>query len=396
MSNPTYHIHTPEGNITSPFLPPPHFGQRGSGLGEEGEEGSYSVGQKVVLGSVLTLMVLVAVAGNLLVCAAVLTDRRLKNNSNFFIVSLAIADLLMALGVMTFAIANDIQGRWMFGAAFCRIWISADVMCSTASILNLCVISLDRYVHIKDPLHYELWMTTRKTAAFIGSVWGMSVLISFLPIHLGWHQAPTTAHSDHHTQLCVFDLNPVYAIVSSTISFYIPCVVMVSIYARLYMYARRHVLTIRRTQTAGDRFQEGAKSRVSDHKAAVTLGIIMGVFLLCWMPFFVINPILALCSTCVPQLVYQILTWCGYVNSCLNPVIYSIFNTEFRDAFRTILFPSCFLESRIKQQCAGSPSAGSRSRLNKARHGPPPTDNGASTPRRSSKEKLFADRITSV
>ena len=413
MSNPTYSILISGVNFS--HLPPPgvlgdqgvfgHVEERAEGEGVE-EEGGYSLAERATIGTILTVMVFVAVAGNLLVCAAVFTDHRLKRNSNFFIVSLAIADLLVALVVMTFAIANDIHGRWVFGAVFCRIWISSDIMCSTASILNLCVISLDRYVHIKDPLHYETWMTTRKTVLFIATVWILSVLISFVPTHLGWHESPTGLNSSTaDDELCIFDLNPIYAVVSSTISFYIPCVVMVSIYVRLYVYARRHVEVIRRTHTA-DRFQGGAGAnggsakasyKVSDHKAAVTLGIIMGVFLLCWVPFFIVNPIAAFCNTCIPKLVFQILTWCGYVNSCLNPIIYSIFNTEFRDAFRRILFPKCFLEKRKKSLYAASMSSqGSRSRLNKSEYGPPLTENGASTIRRNSREKLFADKVTSL
>ncbi|KAK7109115.1 dopamine receptor 1-like [Littorina saxatilis] len=395
MSNPTYNIHTPGGGNVSHLAPP---GGGGAGLGGDGEEG-YSVAEKAVIGTMLTIMVFVAVVGNLLVCAAVFTDRRLKRNSNFFIVSLAIADLLVALVVMTFAIANDIHGRWVFGAVFCRIWISSDIMCSTASILNLCVISLDRYVHIKDPLRYEAWMTTRKTVIFIGTVWVLSALMSFVPTHLGWHESPAGLNSTADTELCIFDLNPIYAVVSSAISFYIPCIVMVSIYVRLYCYARRHAETIRRTHTA-ERFGNGAAKgsyKVSDHKAAVTLGIIMGVFLLCWAPFFVINPIAAFCNTCIPKLVFQILTWCGYVNSCLNPIIYSIFNTEFRYAFRRILFPKCFLEARRNQYSPNNSSAvANRSRVNKTEYGPPLTENGASTVRRNSKEKLFADKVTSL
>ncbi|KAL8607120.1 hypothetical protein ACOMHN_008706 [Nucella lapillus] len=403
-SFPTYSIFPPGFNVSD--LPPTDVwdggGLDGEGEGEEGEEG-YSVAKKAVIGTMLTIMVFVAVVGNLLVCAAVFTDRRLKRNSNFFIVSLAIADLLVALVVMTFAIANDIQGRWVFGAVFCRIWISSDIMCSTASILNLCVISLDRYLHIRDPLRYEAWMTTRKTVSMIATVWILSVLISFVPTHLGWHESPDGDHTDK--DLCIFDLNPIYAVVSSTISFYIPCIVMVSIYVRLYAYARRHVKTIRKTHTL-DRFHNRNNGstkgsyKVSDHKAAVTLGIIMGVFLLCWVPFFIVNPIAAFCSSCIPQLVFQILTWCGYVNSCLNPIIYSIFNTEFRYAFRRILLPRCILKRRRNRSLYNNSSmAGSRSRVNKSEYAPPMTENGGgatSTIRQESREKLFTDTATTT
>ena len=80
----------------------------------------------------------------------------------------------------------------------------------------------------------------------------------------------------------------------------------------------------------------------SDHKAAITLGVIMGTFLFCWTPFFVINVTGAFCA-CVPPLLFNALTWLGYVNSMANPVIYPVFNQDFRAAFKRILCtPTCF------------------------------------------------------
>lgn len=354
--------------------------------------------QKILIGITLSIMTFIAIVGNILVVAAVFTDRRLKRYSNFFIVSLAIADLLVAVGVMTFAIANDVQGVWYFGPVFCKIWVSADVMCCTASILNLCVISLDRYIHIKDPLHYDAWMTARKTYLFIAVVWVLSLVISFLPIQMGWHKRNETEEVTDDS--CAFAPNSVYAVVSSSISFYIPCIVMLSIYLRLYMYARRHVESIKRTHTA-DRFHQNhgsAKSsyKVSDHKAAVTLGIIMGVFLLCWVPFFIMNPIAAFCDNCIPKVAFQILTWLGYANSALNPIIYSIFNQEFRDAFRRILCPRWCNERRQMNMFATTIK---KKKVIKSEYTPPLMENGstsASTIRKNSRERLFAEKITSL
>ena len=103
----------------------------------------------ITLAILLSLIVVFAVAGNMLVIAAILTDRALRQTGNYFLVSLALADMLVAGAVMTFAVANDVMGRWPFGRTLCDVWLSADVMCSTASILNLCAVSLDRYLHIR-------------------------------------------------------------------------------------------------------------------------------------------------------------------------------------------------------------------------------------------------------
>jgi len=116
----------------------------------------------LTLAIVLSLIVVFAVAGNLLVIAAILTDRTLRQTGNYFLVSLAMADMLVAAAVMTFAVANDVMGRWPFGRTLCDVWLSADVMCSTASILNLCAVSLDRYLHIRRCLYHLILLTQLK------------------------------------------------------------------------------------------------------------------------------------------------------------------------------------------------------------------------------------------
>ncbi|CAM1317386.1 DRD1 (predicted) [Pycnogonum litorale] len=309
--------------------------------------------KRFFVGFVLSTIIFCAISGNILVCVAIYTDRKLRKLGNLFLVSLAVADLLVSSLVMTFAVVNDLMGYWMFGQKFCEIWMSLDVMCSTASILNLCAISLDRYIHIRDPLRYETWMKRSTVCAGIGLVWFLSVLISFLPMNLGWH-APSEGEEiddltvDPSRPICALNFTPTYAIVSSCISFYIPCVVMVLLYAQLYRYAQKHVQSIRsQTRPMMTAYHNGQPGHgvspnhqgyhVSDHKAAITLGIIMGVFLICFVPFFVTNIVNALCKSCVSVLLWQILTWLGYFNSMLNPIIYSIFNTEFRDAFKRIL-----------------------------------------------------------
>ena len=215
-------------------------------------------------------------------------------------------------------------------------------------------------------------MTRKVTVASIAAVWLLSAIISFLPISLGLHRPPEPIvyqEGDTEYPTCALDLTPTYAIVSSCISFYFPTFVMLGIYCRLYLYAQKHVKSIKavtRPLTASSATtnfgatmdanspthslssKHGVPSKiqvqtqstpyhVSDHKAAITVGVIMGVFLICWVPFFCANIVAAFCKTCIPGIVFKILTWLGYSNSAFNPIIYSIFNTEFRQAFRRIL-----------------------------------------------------------
>lgn len=120
-----------------------------------------------------------------------------------------------------------------------------------ASILNLAAISLDRYVHIKDPLRYGRWVNKRSILGVIAVVWILAGLISFVPISLDLHRAdkseepPDMSDSEQQLPTCALDLSPTYAVVSSCVSFYLPCFVMVGIYCRLYLYARKHVKNIK-------------------------------------------------------------------------------------------------------------------------------------------------------
>ena len=287
---------------------------------------------KVLVGIVLGLAVLMAIVGNLFVCVAVFTDRRLRNNSNFLLVSLAVSDILVGIGIMNPAIVNDLLDRWVFGAYFCRIWISSDIMLCTASILSLCAISVDRYMNIHDPLGHERRMTKTKTAITIAAVWTISALVAIMPLLLGSMEFSSDA------AFCFLDLQPEFALLSSAVSFYIPCVIMVSFYIRIYMCARNQMKVMQSMHRLGSvetRPESKPKvvHRLRLNKAAVTLGVIMGVFLVCWTPFFIMNPIVAYCPTCISKLLFQCVIWLGYINSSLNPIIYSIFNTDFHRAF---------------------------------------------------------------
>ena len=307
--------------------------------------------ERAILGTILALCILFSIVGNVLVCAAVATEEKLRKTGNSFIVSLAAADLGVSIIVMTFAVANEILGYWVFGVEFCSVWISFDVLFSTASILNLCAISCDRYLHIKKPFSYYRWITNKRAVTAIIIVWVLSALISFLPIQLKLHEGGGTVNKDDNPKplyvgankvyICTMDLNPVYAVTSSLISFFIPCFVMLAIYSQIFLAVRERVKNTRKGRLGNvdnADFSCHGNQQATDHKAAITLGIIMGVFLFCWAPFFTLNVVSPLCKQCVvPPAVFSTLTWLGYFNSVLNPIIYSIFNRDFRVAFQRLL-----------------------------------------------------------
>ncbi|NXD13427.1 DRD5L protein, partial [Nothocercus nigrocapillus] len=320
---------------------------------------------RALTGCLLGALVLGTVLGNALVCAAVLRFRHLRAKvTNWFVLSLAVSDLCVALLVMPWRAVTEVAGGlWLFGSRFCDTWVAFDIMCSTASILHLCIISLDRYWAIASPFRYERRMTQRLACAMIAMAWALSILISFIPVQLHWHNAQDRRPLG--SQLpgmprCDVRLNRTYAITSSLISFYIPVAIMIITYTRIYRIAQAQIRRISSLERAVGQCPALSKEPASslrsclrkETKVLQTLSIIMGVFVCCWLPFFLLNCLLPFCqpapessregpSPCVGQIVFNIFTWFGWANSSVNPVIYA-FNADFRRAFSSLLGCRCF------------------------------------------------------
>ncbi|KAL7296244.1 hypothetical protein TKK_0010778 [Trichogramma kaykai] len=156
-------------------------------------EGTYPSGYglpHIIFASiVVTLLMIVIVIGNMLVIIAIATEKALKNIQNWFIASLAVADFFLGLVIMPFSLANEIMGYWIFGYWWCDIHSAMDVLLCTASIMNLCLISLDRFWSITKAVDYLKKRTPTRAALMIAMVWVLSAVICIPPL-LGWKRSP--------------------------------------------------------------------------------------------------------------------------------------------------------------------------------------------------------------
>jgi len=182
--------------------------------------GAPSLLYAVLVGTILACIDLGAIIGNALVVLSVITNPKLRTITNRFVVSLACADLSVGILVMPLAVKVEVTGTWNLGSILCDVWISLDVLLCTASILNLCAISVDRYMAVTRPLQTftEYWRHRCVANAMITGAWLSAVAITCPPL-LGWREANRS-----NIEVCTLTQDPGYIVYSALGSFYVPMV----------------------------------------------------------------------------------------------------------------------------------------------------------------------------
>lgn len=377
---------------------------------------------QVVTSFLLSALILCSTFGNACVVAAIALERSLQNVANYLIGSLAVTDLMVSVLVLPMAALYQVLNRWTLGQVPCDIFISLDMLCCTSSILHLCVIALDRYWAITEPIDYMKKRTPRRAAVLISVTWLVGFSISIPPMLIMRSQPSSMAEDRANPKHCKIAQDRWYTIYSTFGAFYIPLTLMLVLYGRIFKAARFRIRrTVRKTEKkkvpdsclalspamfrrktprdaqgrswkrsvepqplanangAVKRAEEGesleiievqsnlksslplpntpstvplfenrhekateTKRKIAlarERKTVKTLGIIMGTFILCWLPFFIVALIMPFCqdSCYMPHWLKDVINWLGYSNSLLNPIIYAYFNKDFQSAFKKII-----------------------------------------------------------
>ncbi|XP_077145885.1 5-hydroxytryptamine receptor 1E [Ranitomeya variabilis] len=344
---------------------------------------SKTVTEKMLISLTLAVITILTTLLNSAVIIAICTTKKLHQPANYLICSLAVTDFLVAILVMPLSIAYIVMDKWTLGYVICEIWLSIDMTCCTCSILHLCVIALDRYWAITDAVEYARKRTVKRAGMMILSVWTISIFISIPPLFWRNHQNISIGNS------CIIQHDHViYTIYSTFGAFYIPLTLILILYYRIYHAAKslyqkrgssRHLSNrsndsqnsfahCKLTQTfcvsefstsdptmefekittcvrtppydndidmTWDRQQQISSSR--ERKAARILGLILGAFMISWLPFFIKELVVGLHLCTVSPEVADFLTWLGYVNSLINPLLYTSFNDDFKIAFKRLI-----------------------------------------------------------
>ncbi|KAI1707544.1 7 transmembrane receptor (rhodopsin family) domain-containing protein [Ditylenchus destructor] len=199
----------------------------------------------------LVLMPLACIVGNSLVVAAVWTTRALQTPTNYLLVSLACADLLVGTAVMPFNIYMAVNGlHWHLPPVLCYIYCVLDVAASTSSIIHLVLISIDRLVAATKPAEYKTPKHKRRVYISIGFAWIFSICLS-LPLVTGFNTS--TRHFLMHEHHCGI-YSPMYMLCSSLFAFYLPCLIMSITYGYIFYTLKKRLRAIQLQEMAGGQF----------------------------------------------------------------------------------------------------------------------------------------------
>ncbi|XP_038649950.1 adenosine A2a receptor a [Scyliorhinus canicula] len=299
---------------------------------------------EIVIYIVFELMIAVlAVLGNILVCWAVYLNSNLQNVTNFFVVSLAVADI--AVGVLAIPFAITISTGFcslFYGCLFIACFV---LVLTQSSIFSLLAIAIDRYICIKIPLRYNSLVTGQRARGIICICWILSFMIGLTPM-LGWNKSNCdlkmklnkTDECREGMVACLFEevVTMDYMVYYNFFACVLmPLLIMFGIYLRIFMAARHQLKQMEFKVTHMEKSRSTLQKEVH---AAKSLAIIVGLFAICWLPLHIINCVNLFCENCRPPawiMYFAIIL--SHANSVVNPLIYAYRIREFRQTFRKIL-----------------------------------------------------------
>ncbi|XP_052013062.1 muscarinic acetylcholine receptor M3 [Apodemus sylvaticus] len=212
--------------------------------------GGHTIWQVVFIAFLTGSLALVTIIGNILVIVAFKVNKQLKTVNNYFLLSLACADLIIGVISMNLFTTYIIMNRWALGSLACDLWLSIDYVASNASVMNLLVISFDRYFSITRPLTYRAKRTTKRAGVMIGLAWVISFVL-WAPAILFWQYFVGKRTVPPGECFIQFLSEPTITFGTAIAAFYMPVTIMTILYWRIYKETEKRTKELAGLQASG-------------------------------------------------------------------------------------------------------------------------------------------------
>ncbi|XP_069041865.1 trace amine-associated receptor 13c-like [Lepisosteus oculatus] len=290
------------------------------------------------------VVVMLTVCGNLVVIISISHFKQLHTTTNFLLLSLAVADLLVGIIVMPFKLIVLIETCWYFGDIFCKIFTTFSSVLTSVSVNNVACISIDRYFAVCYPFVYSAKLITNITWSIILLNWFLSLLYNLAFVYFNGNSSAelNTCLGD-----CLFVIDKIWGMVDLIFVFILPCSIMVALYLKIFVVASRHAKLINCVTAKNSPTNERKHNltKTSEGKAAKTLGIIVIVFLLCLVPYYICTLVYEKVNISSSSVVINFLCWLMLFNSSFNPIIYALFYSWFQKSVKLIITLKIFNQS---------------------------------------------------
>lgn len=294
---------------------------------------------RVVEAILLFSLAFFAVVGNGLLIYVIYSNHNLHNLRNAFVASLAAADLMLACTDIVYqAMEKVVINFHPPHPSICYIILLSGVLFGSASVFNLTAMTLVRYISIRYPLHFSRYVTVHRSATIVLAVWLAAFCLAFPP--LIWRPegvvCSTTKPSDDHI---IYEA--IYMSAEWLFWFFIPLILISFSYYRIYLIARGQarqiaaleVSAVSETAPAPSR---GRASSLREKKAGRMVAILIGFWILCWMPFFIVLTISKFKSR-VPAIFMRLFLCLMFANSAINPIVLTRYNRELKEAIKKLV-----------------------------------------------------------
>jgi len=285
----------------------------------------------VVEALVCSVLLVAALIGNSLVLWMVCKNKNLRTIPNHFIISLALADIAMAVICQPPCLTVLVAGKRTYGNFVCQLQGYVVAMLACVSLLTLTLVAVNRYFLIVRPKNYQKWFTAKNTRLMILAIWLLS-LLEPLPYLCSDHRYVYHAGKFFCFQVVEVDFFTLLGYVFVVI----PMIVLTFCYYKVFRALRVHNERMKSMKRRGDQPTK-SKITVEDINVTKTLFLTVCGFVICWTPISIVDFIgFAQGSWNLPREVYVMYTFLGQLSTVINPVIYGVMNKTFREEYKKL------------------------------------------------------------